>query len=201
MRPLTCSCFLLPLLGRLFLLALPFLLGICLPSPWSQPFPLHALAFVLLSLAHLDSLPPHDLILWTDGSVPFSFGKGGCGVLANYSLCSTEATLSFSAGQVCSSFSAETCAIQHALCWSRQHQQVCHFSSLLLLSDSRFVLFLLLFYQTTMGPRTLVSPGKAADELARQGTLLAPSAIPCSLSPLISCIHSSFLGLEAYCLI
>ena len=37
-------------------------------------------------------------------------------------------------------FSAEACAILHALCWSQQHQQVCHFSSLLLLSDSRPVL-------------------------------------------------------------
>ena len=27
------------------------------------------------ALTHLDSLPPHDLGLWTDGSVPFSFGK------------------------------------------------------------------------------------------------------------------------------
>ena len=34
-------------------------------------------------------------------------------------------------------------------------------------------------------------PGNdAADELARRGALLAPSAIPCSLSPLISRIHS-----------
>ena len=34
-------------------------------------------------------------------------------------------------------------------------------------------------------------PGNnAADELARWGALLVPSAIPCSLSPLISCIHS-----------
>ena len=32
-----------------------------------------------LFLAHLDSLPPHDLVLWTDGCVPF--GKGGSGVL------------------------------------------------------------------------------------------------------------------------
>ena len=81
------------------------------------------------ALAHLDSLPPHDLVLWTDGSVPFPFGKGGSGVLAHCSLCGTEATLSFSAGPVCSSFSAEACAILHALCWSRQHQQVCNFSS------------------------------------------------------------------------
>ena len=90
-------------------------------------------------LAHLDSLPPHDLVLWTDGSVPFPFGKGGSGVLANCSLCGTQATLSFSAGTVCSSFSAEAWAILHALCWSRQHQQACHFSSLLLLFDSRSV--------------------------------------------------------------
>ena len=39
------------------------------------------------ALAHLDSLPPHDLVLWTDGSVPFPFGKGGSGVLANCFLC------------------------------------------------------------------------------------------------------------------
>ena len=32
------------------------------------------------ALAHLDSLPAHDLVLWTDGSVPF--GKGGSDVLA-----------------------------------------------------------------------------------------------------------------------
>ena len=52
------------------------------------------------ALAHLDSLPPHDLVLWTDGSVPIPFGKGGSGVLANCFLCGTEATLSFSAGPV-----------------------------------------------------------------------------------------------------
>ena len=131
------------------------------------------------SLALLDSLPPHNLVLWTDGSVPFPFGKGGSGVLANCSLCGTEATLSFSVGPVCSSFSAEACAILHALCWSRQHQQVCHLSSLLLFSDSRSVLSsifplisnsvadlagtvfsFLLFYQATMGPRTVLFTGE-----------------------------------------
>ena len=68
------------------------------------------------ALARLESLPPHNRVLWTDGSVPFPFGKGGSGVLANCSLCGTEATLSFSAGPVCSSFSAEACAILHAIC-------------------------------------------------------------------------------------
>ena len=57
MRPLTRSCFLLPLLGRLFLLSLPVLLGICLPSRWSPPFPLHALALILLSLAKVRLSP------------------------------------------------------------------------------------------------------------------------------------------------
>ena len=53
------------------------------------------------ALAHLDSLPSHDLILWTNGSVSFPFGKGRFGILASWSLCGTEATLSFSAGPVC----------------------------------------------------------------------------------------------------
>ena len=34
----------------------------------------------------------------------------------------------------------------------------------------------------------------AADELARRGALLVPFAIPCSLSPLISRIHSCFFS-------
>ena len=196
-----------------------FLLETWLPSLRSPSFPLHALALVSsfsprcgACLSRLSL--PYYLVLWTDGSVPFPFGKGGSGVLANWSLYGTEATLSFSAGPVCLSFFAETCAILQAICWSRQHQQAYHFFSFLLLCDSCPVLatlssspsFLLsqtlwqiwqelfsflLYYQATMGPRTLVFPGNnAADESARRGALLAPSAIPCNLSLIISHIHS-----------
>ena len=57
MRPLTRSSFLLLLLGRLFLLALPVLLGIFLRSRWSPSFPLHALALIPLTLAKVRLSP------------------------------------------------------------------------------------------------------------------------------------------------
>ena len=63
------------------------------------------------ALAHLDSLPTQDLVIWTDNSVSFPFGKSGSGVLANCSLCGTEATLFFSGGPVCSSFSTKACKL------------------------------------------------------------------------------------------
>ena len=194
-----------------------FMVESTLPTPCSRSDP--PLSHQGVALAHLDFLPPHDLVLWTDGSVPFPFGKGGSGVLANCSLCGTEATLSFSAGPVCSIFFAEACAILHALSWSWQHQQVCHFSSLLLLSDSRSVLatlssppsFLLsqtlwqiwqelsslssCFIRLQWVPRhSFLLGNDAADELARRGVLLAPSAIPCSVSPLTSRIHSRLIS-------
>ena len=215
MRPLTSSCFPL-LLGRLSLLALFHLLGTCPLSLWSPPFPLHAPALIPFFLHKVRLYSPYDLVPWTDGSAPFPLGKGGSGVLANCSLCGAEA--SFSAGPVCSSFSAEAYAILQALCWSRQHQQMFHFSSLLL-SDSRSVLVTLSSPSSFLLPQSLwqiwqelsclssctirlqwVSgysflPGNdTADELARREALLVPSTIPCSLSPLISRTHFSFFS-------
>ena len=70
LRPLTRSCFLLFLLGRLFLLALPFLPEIFLLSLWSSLFPLHALALILLSLAKMRLSPTFtlsSLMIWYSG--------------------------------------------------------------------------------------------------------------------------------------
>ena len=185
-----------------------------LSTPCSRSDPPHSRQGA--ALAHLDSLLSHDLVLWTDGSVPFPFGKDGSGVLTICSLCDTETTLSFSAGPVWLGFSAEACAILHALCWSRHHHKICHFSSLLLLSDSRSVLATLSSPPTFLLSQTLWQelsflfscsirlqwvpghsflPGNdAADELARRGALLAPSAIPCSLSSLVSTLVLSRTG-------
>ena len=70
LRPLTRSCFLLPLLGRLFLLALFFLLEICPRSPWSSLFPLYALALIPLTLAKVRLSPTltlSSLMIWYSG--------------------------------------------------------------------------------------------------------------------------------------
>ena len=70
MHPLTCSCFLLPLLGRLFLLAPHFLLEICLRSRWGPPFLFHALALIPLSPAKVQLSPIltfTSLMIWCFG--------------------------------------------------------------------------------------------------------------------------------------
>ena len=140
MRPLTRSCFLLLVLGRLLLLALPVLLGIFLPSRSSPPFPLHALALIPLTLAKVRLSPIltlSPLMIWYSGQTAlFLF------------------LLARAAPAFCLLFSS--CSIR--LQWVPGHS----------------------FF-----------PGNdTADELARRGALLAPSAIPCSLSPLISRVHS-----------
>ena len=170
----------------------------------------------IAALSHLNSLPPHDLELWTDGSVPSTFGKGGSGVFAVCSLCCTEENLSFSSGPVCSSFSAEAYALLQALVWTGQHHRVCQFSSALILSDSRSVLSTLSSSPGFLLPSTLWQiwhelsaisnsitlrlqwvPGHSflpgndiADNLAKRGAV-QPVSGPCSLSPFTARLRHS----------
>ena len=105
LRPLTRSCFLLLPLGRLFLL-----FGTCLPSLWSPPFPLHAPALTpplsrqSAALAHLDSLSANNLVLWTDGSVPFPLAKAALAFLPT-ALCAQRPRSPFQQAQYVQVFS------------------------------------------------------------------------------------------------
>ena len=110
------------------MLALPFLLRICLPSPWSPPFPLHALALILLSHTKVQlSLLPHDLVLGLTALFLFLLARAAPAFLPTALSVALRPLFPFQQAQYAQSFSAEACAIQHALCWSQQHQQVCHF--------------------------------------------------------------------------
>ena len=211
LRPLTRSYFLLLFLGMLLLSLLEsssFTVESTLTSPCSR-FDL-PLSLQCAALTYLDSIPSHNLVLLTDGSVLFPFGKGGSGVLANCFLSGTEATLSKPSML---KFVAEACAILQTLCRSWQQQQICPFSdSCSVLTTLSFLPSFLLpqslwqiwrklssyfscFFRLRWAPGHSFLPGNdAVDELARWGALLAPSAIPCSLF-LLSLDTFFFLGL------
>ena len=191
----------------------PFLLGIFLRSPWNPPFSLHVPTLILISLAHLDSLPPHALVLWTDGSVPFFLARAAPAFLPTALSVALRPLFPFRQAQYVSVFPlkpAPFCTLFAGL-----GNTIKSAIPLLLLSDSRSVLTTLssplsfflsqTLWQIWQELSTLFScsirlqwvpghsflPGNdAADELARRGALLAPSAIPCSLFPLTSRIHS-----------
>ena len=70
LHPLTRSYFFLVPLGKLFLLAFPFLFETCLRSPWSPPFLLHAPALISLSLTKVRlslTLTLSHLTIWYSG--------------------------------------------------------------------------------------------------------------------------------------
>ena len=77
------------------------------------------------ALAHLDSLPP---CFGQTALFRFLLAKATLAYLPTALSVTLRPLFPFSASSVCSSFSSEACAILQALCWSRQHQQACHFS-------------------------------------------------------------------------
>ena len=192
------------------MLALPHLLGACLPSLWSSPSlsPCSrsdppSLAKMRLSLTLTLS---HHTIWYFGQTALFLF------LLAKAALVYLPTALSVALGplfpfqqaQYVQAFYAEACAILHARCWSRQHQQVYHFTSHLfsyvtiaLSSSPSFLLpqslWQELFSLSSCSIRLQRAPGHsflpgndAADELARWEALFVPSATPCNLSLFVS---------------
>ena len=145
-----------------------------LSTPCSHSDPPHSRQGA--ALADLDSLPPHDLVLWTDGSVPFLLARAAPAYLPTALSVALRPLFPFRQAQYVPVFPlkpAPFCTLFAGLDSTNKS------AISLLLSDSRSVLSStfpvisnyvadlagavfspLLLYQATMGPRTLVSPGE-----------------------------------------
>ena len=196
--------------------ALPVLLGTHLPSLWSPPFPLRALALISLSLVKVRLSPTLTLssfMIWYSRLMAlFLF------LLAKAALVYLPTTLSvtlwllfpFQQAQYvqvsllkpapfCMLFaglgSTTKSAISHlfsynlTLILSSPPYPLLHLSSCLKLCGRNCSLSPPVLLDYNWSPDLILMGNNAADELARRGVLLVSSAIPCSLSSLISRIH------------
>ena len=119
----------------------------------------------------LSSLPPSDIQVLTDGSVPSLFGPGGAGVYATCSKCNTSHSLSFSSGPIASSFTAETFALKQGLVWCTSHLTTCNFQSVLFLTDSQSALSILSSAPSYLLPESLWNVWSLASSLSNNTTL------------------------------
>ena len=185
MRPLTRSCFLLHLLKRLFLLALPFPLKTCLPS-WNPP---NAPAPILLFLAKVRlslTLALFHLAIWCSGQTGLLIlllERAALACLPTARSVALRPLFLFQQAQCAHVFPlkpAPFCTLFTGLGSTNKSVTSLLFSSYLTFDLSLppysflHIFFhlnlsvrsaapafsLLLFYQATMGSRTFVSPGK-----------------------------------------
>ena len=174
LRPLTRSCFILLVLERIFLLALPFLLGTRFWSLWSPPFPLHALALILflskVRLSPILTLSP--LMIWCSGLRDlflFLLARAAPAYFPTALSVALKPLFPFRQAQYAQVFPlkpAPFCMLFAGLGSTNKSAISLVFSclTLILSSPPSFLLsqtladlagtvfFLLLFYQTTMGP-------------------------------------------------
>ena len=187
--------------GRLFLLALPVLLGICLPSRLSPPLPLHALALIPLTLTKVRLSPIltlSPLMTWYSGLTAlflFLLARVAPAFLLTALPVALRPPFPFRQAQFVPVFPlkpAQFCTLFAGLGNTNKSAIFLLFFSCLTLA-----LWQELSSLSSCSIRLQWVPGHSflpgndtADELARRGALLAPSAIPCSLPPLTSRIHS-----------
>ena len=215
LRPLTRLWFLLHLLGMLFLLALPPLLGICFHSLWSPLFPLHAPALILLSSTKVRLSPTFTislLTIWYSGLTAlflFLLARAALAYLPTALSLTPRPLFLFQQAQYVQVFllkPAPFCALFAGLGSTNKSAISLLISYLtLILSSPPFFLLPQSLWQIWQKlsslfscsirlqwvPRHSFLPGNdVADELARRGVLLAPSAIPCSLSFVSTLIFS-----------
>ena len=224
MRPITRSCFLLHLLGRLSLLALPLLLGICLCSLWSPPFPLHAPALISVSLTKVRlslTLTHSPLTIWYSGLTAlflFLLAKAALAYLPTAFSVALRPLIPFQQAQYAQVFPlkpAPFCMLFAGL-GSTNKSAVCllfFYLTLVLSLPPCPLLYVSSYFKLCgrFGRNFLVSPpvlsgynGSPDTRFFRGTTRLmswpdwerffAPSAIPCSLSRLIFRISSSLLS-------
>ena len=218
MRPLTRSCFLL-LLGRLFLPALPLLFETFLStveSTLSSSISCSDLSLFLIKAWLLLTLTLSPLMIWYSGQMAlflFLLAKAALAYLPTAISVALRPLFPFQQAlcvQVTLLKPAPFCKLFADLGSTNKSAISLFFSYVtLVLSSPPSFLLLQTLWQTWQELTSLSScfirlqwvPGHsfllwndAADELAMQGVLLVLSAIPCSLSPLISHIHSSLFS-------